>query len=284
MDARVTALLPSGSFVSTMNEGNTGAQNITAFAADLAAAYAAGESYFIPAGEYDFGHSDGTQVTIDLAVIRAVAIRGAPGGRTKLKIPSGNSAIPLILTALTTATAYTPTAMATVTSGNLDNFTSLSTRSETTKLTFSGLPALAAPGRMISVVSNDLLPYAVTAHERNFQHEISTILDVYDTNDEVYLCEKLLRTYTVANYCRAYIYDNDDVVVDIDDITFVADGDIYDTGITTSARPTAVFSVLGVREPLIGSGVHFESAWAGTVRFGACLEAQYRGHGGESAE
>jgi len=168
VDARVTALLPSGAFVSTMSEGNTGTQNITAFAADLAAAYAGGESYYIPAGEYDFGYSDGTQVTIDLAVVRAVAIRGASGGRTKLKIPSGNSAIPLIFTALTTAAAYTPTAMATVTSGNLDNFTSLSTRSETTKLTFSGLPALAAPGRMISVVSNDLLPYAVTAYERNW--------------------------------------------------------------------------------------------------------------------
>jgi hypothetical protein len=184
--------------------------------------------------------------------------------------------IPLVLSALNTATAYTPTAIATATSGNLDNFTSLSTRSETTKLTFSGLPALVAPGRMISVISNDLLPYAVNPYERNFQHEISTIFDVYDTSDEVYLCEKLLRTYTVANYCRAYIYDNDDVVVDIDDLTFEADGDIYDTGIAAADRPTFVFSILGVRNPRVGFGVRFRSAWAGTVRFGACLDPLYQ--------
>lgn len=250
-------------FLSTMTTSGTAAANIAAFLSEAPSAIAAGKIYKLPVGDIPFGYNDGTAQLLNLTSGDKFVMRGAPGGLTRLVIPDGDYQSYLRISTLATATDYTVNTIATATSG-----ANLSTTSEVTKLTLASPPGSLPQGTMVSSFSDDLLPGYESADERNYTHFISEALGI--SGSDVYLGRKLPRTQTTG-YCKLRVYDNTDTVVDIDDVTFVASGDIYDTGVALDERPSFVMSIEGIRDAVIGSGVRIESAWGGGIRYASTM-------------
>lgn len=259
-------------YFSTMSTSGTATANTVALLADIAAASTARKVLYIPAGSYSFGYDDGTTMTVPLTDggTNFCVIRGAPGGLTTIKTQSGDYRSFLNLSCMAGVTDYAVSAVATATSG-----ANLSTTSEVTSLTLSSPPASMDKGEMVSVFSDDLLPQRESTSERNYQHFFSEVYNL--TSSTLLLGRKLPRTFT-TDYCRLRRYNNSTVIVDIDDITFEADGDPSDTGLGNSERPSYFFAIEGVRDPVIGPGVRFNNAWAGTCRFSSTMGAIFRGY------
>ena len=253
-------------YTSTMSPTNTPAQNMAAFSTDIAAAVAADKMLYIPAGEFPWGYTDGTQLTTALSGTDKLVIRGAPGGLTRLVLSSGSTTTPWLVSTEAIWTDYAATAVTTVTSG-----VSMSTNNEVTRVTVTSPPASMVEGEMLSLYSNDRIQYTTSPYELNFSHEMSEVLDI--SGSDIFLARKLNRTYTVSNTVKLRRYNNRDIVVDINDIVFDVDGNIYDSLITS--RPPQIFELIGIRSPKIGSGVHIAAAWAGGLSFNCCAYLSY---------
>ncbi len=254
-------------YFSTMSTSGTASANTAAFLADIANASTARKILYVPAGEYDFGYTDGTSMGVPLTDggTNYVVIRGAPGGLTTFKVQCGTDGTGsnaylsyLTLTTLAGVTDYTVSAVATATSGS-----DISGTTEVTKVTLSSPPASINQSEMVSLYSDDLLTGYEAADERNYQHFISEAYSL--SGSDVYLGRKLPRSFS-TDYCKLRRYNNDTVVVDIDDICFEADGDVYDTAVVTRERPTYVLAIEGVRDAKIGPGVRLNATWAGGIR------------------
>lgn len=243
-------------YQTTMSTSNTAAQNDTAFQSDVEAAITAGKKVHIPAGTYKWG--TGTQNSISVTGTQKAVIDCDIGA--VFDVQSGATTIPFIFTTKSGWVDYTPTAIATATSGG-----NIATNAEVTKLTFASAPTVAV-GDLVSVVSTDLLAHEVTAYERNFSQEMAYVLSI--SGNDVYLDRKLVRTYTVTNYVRMVDYNNRNAVFNMSkNCEFQADGDID----SAATRPTNIFEVRGFRNPYIG--YHLDEAWAGGVRVNATSDS-----------
>lgn len=260
----------SGRYISTMATTNDAATNAALFAADVAAASAARLTLYIPPGEYSIGYTNGTPLTITLSAsgTNFVRIRGE-GDLTVLKNPAGNYLSYMDFTALASAVDYTVSAFSTVTSG-----AELATTSEVTSVTITGGPASIAKHEHVSIWSDDLLPQYESTSERNYIHQVSEVYNYNSGTGVVLLGRKLPRTQTTG-YCRLRRYNNDNIIFDIDDIAFEADGDVYDTALGNGDRPQYVFRIAGLRDAKVGKNVTINSAWAGGPCFNSTLGCRY---------
>lgn len=255
-------------YKTTMLTTNTGPQNVTAFGTDAASAIAAGKTLYIPSGNYPFGYTDGTQITVNMTGSNKLVVRGDPSGLTSLVYASGSQNSPLIITTESAWVDYPVTAVATATTG-----VSMATSTQVTKITATAPPTVHQ-GDLISVYSNDTLLYSTAPYELNYNHEMSEAFA--QSGSDIYLSRKLNRTYTVANTVKIRFYNNRDTQLDIDNISFDVTGDIYSSSIASTQRPKSVIDIRGFRKCSIGSGVKIRAAWQGGLSFNACAFVDYR--------
>lgn len=261
-----TGTTTPGFIYTTMSASNTPAQNMTAFASDMATASASGLTLRIPnvSGGYKWGTS--SQTSIALGTTAKVNIQCDPGAT--FLVESGFTTIPALLTTEANWTDYAVTGVNTVTSGG-----NISSNTEVTKITLSSSPAAGiVPGEMVSVYSNDLLPYN-DGGSANFAHEIATVLSV--SGNDIYLDRKLNRTYTVANTVKLRWYNNTGVSVRMEGCTWDADGDVTNPAITS--RPAEVIEFRGIRNLHVRN--LYKALWAGGTRYNSTMDADIQNDG-----
>jgi hypothetical protein len=267
-------------YPSTMLTTNTALQNVTAFAADCAAASAAGKPLWIKPGTYPFGTS--TTTVIDLFGTAGLEIIG---NGAVLQAPTGLSTSSIVR--FTTQAGWVDYTVSSFTWSKTTygtNPNTMSTVGESSNVILSAGPASWTRGEMVSIYSSDPIAYGygdgvigANQWELNFQHEMSQVLYNTSTTD-ILLANKTRRNFPVTGankITKMRKYNNLGIKLVIGGLVIDTISDTYSTGVAAANRPKWFFEIMGFYAPVVSNTCVTKSVWQGDYMFAYTINAEY---------